>query len=161
MTSQASALRTSEFHLRNPKSVDLFSSYRSIIRRLSQASLPNDGDSLRSLTTAATHPHLNGRSIMTKHSVLAGFALATVVALGSLCSATDHPVSLNQGAEAGVPAADAPRQIDEVAWRIRRLAESLEQSRAAAEKNPLLLADVGYYEAELAATRGAQLVTAR
>jgi|SRR5580704_16987435 hypothetical protein len=97
---------------------------------------------------------------MTKHSVLAGFALAAVVAFGSLSSATDHPVSPNQGAEAvhGVPAADAPRQIDEAAWRIRRLVESLEQSRAAVEKNPLLLADVGYCEAELA-SRGAQLAT--
>jgi Asp-tRNA(Asn)/Glu-tRNA(Gln) amidotransferase A subunit family amidase len=30
---------------------------------------------------------------------------------------------------------------------------ALEQSRAAAAKNPLLLADVAYYEAELAASR--------
>ena len=38
--------------------------------------------------------------------------------------------------------------------------ESLEQSRAAAAKNPLLLADVGYYEAELAASGGVVSVAA-
>ena len=100
---------------------------------------------------------------MTKHGVLAGFALAAVVALGSLSSATDHPVGPNRGTESirGVAAADASRPADEVAWRIRRLTESLQHSRAAAEKNPLLLADIGYYEPELAATRGAQSVAAR
>jgi hypothetical protein len=100
---------------------------------------------------------------MTKHGALAGFALAAVVVLGSLSSATDHPLRPNQSAEAvhGVAAADASRPADEIAWRIRRLIESLEHSRAAEVKNPLLLADIGYYAAELAATRGAQSVAAR
>jgi hypothetical protein len=100
---------------------------------------------------------------MIKRSVLAGLALAAVVALGSLCLATDRPVRPNQSTEAihGVAAADAFRQLDESASRIRRLTESLEQSRTAAKKNPLLLADVGYYEAELAASRGSQSVAAR
>jgi hypothetical protein len=100
---------------------------------------------------------------MTKHSVLAGFALAAVIALGSLSSATDHPRRPDDGAETlhAVPAAYASRPLDEEASRIRRLTESITQSRAAAEKNPLLLADVGYYEAELAARRGVQSVAAR
>jgi hypothetical protein len=100
---------------------------------------------------------------MTKHGALAGFALAAVVALGSLSSATDRPLRPSQGTEAfhGVAAADASRPLDEVARRIRRLTESLEQSRVAADKNPLLLADIGYYEAELAAARGARSVAAR
>ena len=41
--------------------------------------------------------------------------------------------------------------FDEAAWRVQRLTESLEQSRTAAATIPLLLADAGYYEAELAA----------
>jgi hypothetical protein len=91
---------------------------------------------------------------MTKRSLLAGFALAAVVALGSLCSATDHPARPNQRAETfdSVAPAGASR-FGEAAWRVQRLTESLEQSRTAAAKNPLLLADVGYYEAELAASR--------
>jgi hypothetical protein len=44
---------------------------------------------------------------------------------------------------------------------IRRLTESLEQSRAASEKNPLLLADVAYYQLELANARHAQAVAAQ
>jgi hypothetical protein len=92
---------------------------------------------------------------MTKRSVLAGFALAAVIALGLLCSATDHPMRPNDGAETfhAAPAADASRPLDEEATRIRRMTQSLEQSRAAAAKNPLSLADVGFYEAELAASR--------
>jgi hypothetical protein len=92
---------------------------------------------------------------MAKRSLLAGFALAAVVALGSLCSATDHPARPNHGAETfnRFAPAGASRPFDETTWRVQRLAESLEQSRAAAAKNPLLLADVGYYEAELAASR--------
>jgi hypothetical protein len=62
---------------------------------------------------------------------------------------------------AGVPQIAASQSLDEVAWRIRRLTESLEQSRAASEKNPLLLADVGYYQVELANARRAQAVAAQ
>ena len=92
---------------------------------------------------------------MTKRSLLAGFALAAVVALGSLCSATDHPASQNQGVKTfdSVALASASRPFDEAGWRVQRLTESLEQSRTAAAKNPLLLADVAFYEAELAASR--------
>jgi hypothetical protein len=96
---------------------------------------------------------MNRRSDMTKRSLLADFALAAVVALGSLCSATDHPGRPNRGAETFDSFAPAgPSQpFDEAAWRVQRLTESLEQSRTAAATNPLLVADAGYYEAELAA----------
>jgi len=97
---------------------------------------------------------------MTKQSVLAGFALAAAVALGQLCSATDQPVPPSTETFGGVPEASASQSLA-VAWRIRRLTESLEQSRAAAEKNPLLLADVGYFEAELASARRAQTAAAQ
>jgi hypothetical protein len=100
---------------------------------------------------------------MTKHGVLAGFTLAAAIALGPLCSASNHPAGPSQGKEtfAAVPQVAASRSLDEVAWRIRRLTEALEQSRAASEKNPLLLADVGYYQFELANARRAQAVAAQ
>jgi hypothetical protein len=100
---------------------------------------------------------------MTKHSVVVGFALAAAVALGPLYSATDHPVHPSHGTEAfgGVPQISASQSLDAVAWRIRRLTESLEQSRVAAERNPLLLADVGYYQVELANASRAQTAAAQ
>jgi hypothetical protein len=105
----------------------------------------------------------NRRIDMIRHTVLAGFALAAVVALGSFCSAIDQPLRPTQAASAlgGFPAARYSRPLDQEAERIKRLTESLEQSRAAAEKNLLLLADVGYYEAELAASRRVQSVVAQ
>ena len=100
---------------------------------------------------------------MTRHTVLAGFALAAVVALGSFSSATDQPLRPTQAASGpnGFPVTHSSRPLDEDAERIKRLTVSLEQSRAAAEQNLLLLADVGYYEAELAASRRVQSVAAR
>jgi hypothetical protein len=94
---------------------------------------------------------MNRRSDIGKRSLLFGFALAAVVAL----SATDRAARPNQGAETfdRVAPAGASRPFGEAVWRVRRLTDSLEQSRTAAAKNPLLLADVGYYEAELAASR--------
>ena len=78
---------------------------------------------------------------MTRHTVLAGFALAAVVALGSFSSATDQPLRPTQTASApnGFPVTRSSRPLDEEAERIKRLTVSLEQSRAAAEKNLLLL----------------------
>jgi hypothetical protein len=97
---------------------------------------------------------------MTRHTGIAGFALAAVVALGSFSAATDRPLGPTEaGAFHGLPAARDSLPLDE-AWRMKRLTESLAQSRDAAEKNPLLLADVAYYEAELGANRG-QSVAAR
>ena len=92
---------------------------------------------------------------MTKRTLLFGFALAAVVALGSLGSATDHPARPNEGAEAfdRFAPAGASGPFDQAAWRVQHLTESLKQTRTAAAQNPLLLADVGYYEAELEAGR--------
>jgi hypothetical protein len=74
---------------------------------------------------------MNRRSDTTKRSLLAGLALAAVVALGSLCSATDHPARPNRGAETfdSVTPPRASRPFDEAACRVQRLTESLEQSR--------------------------------
>ena len=75
---------------------------------------------------------------MTTHCVLAGLTLAAAVALGPLCSATDHPADPTQGTEmfAGVPQIAASQSLDEVAWRIRRLTESLEQIARRQRKEP-------------------------
>jgi len=89
---------------------------------------------------------------MTKHVVLASFALAAVLVLGSFSSAAAQP-PLHPTAFNGFPAPRCSRPPEQEAARIQRLVESLEEARAAAEKNPLLLADVGYYQAELAASR--------
>jgi hypothetical protein len=100
---------------------------------------------------------------MTKHTVVAGFALAAAVVLGSFSSAAGQPLHPTPAAAPnGFPAARCSRPLDQEAERIKRLVESLDESRAAAQKNPLLLADVGYYEAELAAShRCMQSVAAR
>jgi hypothetical protein len=54
---------------------------------------------------------------MTRHTVLAGFALAAVVALGSFSSATDQPLRPTQAASApnGFPATHSSRPLDEEA----------------------------------------------
>jgi hypothetical protein len=91
---------------------------------------------------------------MTKHTMLAGFILTAAAVLGSLSSAAGQPLrATTTAAPNGFPAARCSRPLDQEATRIQRLVESLEEARAAAEKNPLLLADVGYYEAELSASR--------
>ena len=53
----------------------------------------------------------------------------------------------------GFPAARCSRPADQEALRLKQLVEFVEKSRRMAVRNPLLLADVGYYEAELAASR--------
>jgi hypothetical protein len=51
------------------------------------------------------------------------------------------------------PGARCSHPADQEALRIKQLVEFVEKSRRMAVRNPLLLADVGYYEAELAASR--------
>jgi hypothetical protein len=104
-----------------------------------------------------------------RRAVLAGFAVTAAVALGSFAVATDlRPGPTPAGSAAdGIAPACCSRPLDQDTWRqdtwrqdnflrdtwrIKRLTEALDRSRAAAAKNPLLLADVGYYEAELAAS---------
>ena len=75
-----------------------------------------------------------------------------------------QPIGPVQSASApnGLPAARCSRPADQEALRIRQLVDFVAQSRAMAVQNPLLLADVGYYEAELAASRRClQAVAAR
>ena len=88
---------------------------------------------------------------------LAGLAILATAAIVSLGTATATAETLRptQAANApnGFPAARCSRPADEEALRIKQLAEFVQKSRAMVEQNPLLWADVGYYEAELAASR--------
>jgi len=87
-------------------------------------------------------------------AALAILAAAAIVSLGAV-SATAETLRPTQAANApnGFPAARCSRPADEEALRIKQLAEFVQKSRAMVEQNPLLWADVGYYEAELAASR--------
>ena len=85
---------------------------------------------------------------------LAILAATAIVSLGSV-SASAEMLRPTQAANApnGFPAARCSRPAEEEALRIRQLAEFVQKSRAMVDQNPLLWADVGYYEAELAASR--------
>ena len=82
-------------------------------------------------------------------SVLLGVLAVPVAA--SIGAAQDlyPPVQLRNG----FPAPACARPAAEEAIRIEQLIRLAEQARIKASHNPLLLADVAYYEAELAATR--------
>jgi hypothetical protein len=87
--------------------------------------------------------------------ILTGLAISAAVVLGALSTSGAQPMGPVQAATApnGLPAARCSRPADQEALRIKQLVEFVEKSRAMAVQNPLLLADVGYYEAELAASR--------
>jgi len=82
-------------------------------------------------------------------------ATAVGVILGALSTSHAQPIGPAQSLSApnGFPAARCSRPADQEALRIKQLVEFVEKSRSMAVQNPLLLADVGYYEAELAASR--------
>ena len=84
-----------------------------------------------------------------------GLAISAAVIIGALSTSGAQPMGPVQSTAApnGFPAARCSRPADQEALRIKQLVEFLEKSRAMAVQNPLLLADVGYYEAELAASR--------
>ncbi len=84
-----------------------------------------------------------------------GLTIAAGVFLGALSSSDAQPVGPVQSLSApnGFPAARCSRPADQEALRVKQLVEFLEKSRSLAAQNPLLLADVAYYEAELAASR--------
>jgi hypothetical protein len=84
-----------------------------------------------------------------------GFALSAAVVVGALSTSGAQPMGPIQSATApnGFPAARCSRPADQEALRMKQLVEFLEKSRSMAVQNPLLLADVGYYEAEIAASR--------
>jgi hypothetical protein len=97
-------------------------------------------------------------------SLIAGLAISTAVILGALSNAAAEPARPLQTAAApnGFPAARCSRPADQEAERAKRLTQLLDETRAATAQNPLLWASVGYYEAELAATkRCVQSVAAR
>jgi hypothetical protein len=85
---------------------------------------------------------------------LAIFAAAAIVSLGA-ASAAAETLRPTQAANApnGFPAARCSRPAEEEALRLKQLTEFVQKSRAMVEQNPLLWADVGYYQAELAASR--------
>jgi len=84
-----------------------------------------------------------------------GLAISAAVITGAVSTSGAQPTGPVQSITApnGFPAARCSRPADQEALRIKQLVEFLEKSRAMAVQNPLLLADVGYYEAELAASR--------
>ncbi|HLK81236.1 MAG TPA: hypothetical protein VKT99_07040 [Xanthobacteraceae bacterium] len=89
------------------------------------------------------------RRLFTELAIVAG------VFLGAQSVSDAQPLGPVQSLSApnGLPAARCSRPADQEALRIRQLAEFLEKARSMAVQNPLLLADVAYYEAELAASR--------
>jgi hypothetical protein len=100
----------------------------------------------------------------TRTRILTGLAISAAVILGALSSSGAQPLGPVQSATApnGFPAARCSRPADQEALRVKQLTEFVEKSRAMAVQNPLLLADVGYYEAELSASRRCmQAVAAR
>jgi hypothetical protein len=91
----------------------------------------------------------------TRARFFAGLALSAAVVFGALSASSAQPLGPVQSVTApnGFPAARCSRPADQEALRIKQLVEFLETSRRMAVQNPLLLADVGYYEAELATSR--------
>jgi hypothetical protein len=100
---------------------------------------------------------------MIRSRILTSLAVAGAVILGALSTSGAQPLGPVQSASApnGLPAARCSRPADQEAMRIKQLSEFLEKSRAMAAQNPLLWADVGYYEAELAASRRCMQVASR
>ena len=101
---------------------------------------------------------------MTTRRILTGFAISAAVMLGAPSGSGAQTMGAVQSATApnGFPAARCSRPADQEALRLKQLIEFVEKSRSMAVRNPLLLADVGYYEAELSASRHClQAVAAR
>jgi len=84
-----------------------------------------------------------------------GLTIAAGALLVALSSSDAQPIGPVQSLSApnGLPAARCSRPADQEALRVKQLVEFLEKSRSMAAQNPLLLADVAYYEAELSASR--------
>jgi len=101
---------------------------------------------------------------MTTLRILTGLAIQAAVMLGTLSGSGAQTMGAVQSATApnGFPAARCSRPADQEVLRLKQLIEFVEKSRSMAVRNPLLLADVGYYEAELSASRHClQAVAAR
>jgi hypothetical protein len=91
----------------------------------------------------------------TLRRLFTGLAITGGVLLCALSSSEAQPLGPVQSLSApnGLPAARCSRPADQEALRIKQLIEFIEKTRSMAAQNPLLLADVAYYEAELAASR--------
>jgi hypothetical protein len=87
--------------------------------------------------------------------ILTGIAFSVAVMLAAPSGSGAQPMGPVQSAAApnGFPAARCSRPADQEALRIKQLVEFVEKSRSMAAQNPLLWADVGYYETELSASR--------
>jgi hypothetical protein len=88
----------------------------------------------------------------TRARFFTGLALSAAVIFGAPSASGAQQLN-SVPAPNGFPAARCSRPADQEALRVKQLVEFVEKSRRMAVQNPLLLADVGYYEAELAASR--------
>jgi hypothetical protein len=93
-------------------------------------------------------------AMSTSRGFLTGLAVVAGVFIGVVnCHAQPlGPVESLNGPN-GLPVAHCSRPADQEALRVKQLADFVDKSRRIAVQNPLLLADVAYYEAELAASR--------
>jgi hypothetical protein len=91
----------------------------------------------------------------TLRRLFTGLAITGGVFLGLLSACDAQPIGPVQSLNApnGLPAVRCSRPAGQEALRIKQLVEFLEKTRSMATQNRLLLADVAYYEAELAASR--------
>jgi hypothetical protein len=104
-----------------------------------------------------THTLLGSNGATHLKIIAVAMAGAIAAALVGMNAGMSHARPLgpvqSPSAANGFPAARCSRPADQEALRIKQLAEFVEKSRSMAMRNPLLLADVDYYEAELAASR--------
>jgi hypothetical protein len=104
-----------------------------------------------------THTLLGANGATHAKIIAVAMAGAIAVALVGMNAGMSHAQPMGPvqplSSPNGLPAAHCSRPADQEALRIKQLVEFVEKSRSMAARNPLLLADVGYYEAELAASR--------
>jgi hypothetical protein len=94
-------------------------------------------------------------AMSTSRRLFTGLAVVAGVFAGVTISGRAQPLGPVQSLDGanGFPAAQCSRPADQEALRVKQLVEFLDKSRKVAAQNPLLFADVAYYEAELAASR--------
>jgi len=92
---------------------------------------------------------------LTSIRFLSGFALSAAVVFSAFSTFGAESIDPAQSATAlyDFQAVRCSRPVDQQARHIQKLTEFVEASRHMAEDHPLLWAEVGYYEAELAASR--------
>src|SRR5262249_50843444 len=90
---------------------------------------------------------------ITRTPILFALAIAAASVFGGGGDAGAGPRQLARVEANGLPQPRCSRPAEQESLRIQRLVDMVAETRAAASRDPLLLADVGYYEAELAASR--------